>query len=481
MRALVLGLSRRCALCAAPHPRRGVRAGASHSLVAPPPRSLSTVPARLGHACTCACGPSDNMPSRSSDLPFSARDAVTATDEDDPKPRSRAPPFAAYCLAFASFGLAANSLGPLMPKLALQAHVSPFQMSPLLLAGGLGGILGALACPSLPLPLLLPGGMAALAATYACVPFASDVASLAAVYGVASICAQGVAVGANASVAGGGPAGGATMRLNAINAAFGFGSLLAPLLHDKAGDTFPGVTAYWLLSGVLLAASSPFLSSATLAQQAAHAAASSPPSLSIASLGGPSGAALTATIALLVACSVGAEVSFASWLFTHASQGPCMLPGDAAAVVVSTFWGCLTAGRLMAALAASRGAQPSHILRVTLPLAVAGPLVALSAPSSATALSLGVALSGLGLSTGFANAVALLAKHVPPSASTQALLQLAACSGAILFPPLAGALSTTSLGTSACLLVAGACAAADMGCLLAAERMGRRLTDGARP
>jgi hypothetical protein len=118
------------------------------------------------------------------------------------------------------------------------------------------------------------------------------------------------------------------------------------------------------------------------------------------------------------------------WLYTYASQG-LGLPAAAAAGSVSMFWASLTGGRLLA-VAASARVPPALILRLSLPLAVAGPAAALAWPGNPAALTLGVAAAGAGLSCGFANAVALLARHVPPSGATQALIQLAACAGGLV-------------------------------------------------
>ena len=392
------------------------------------------------------------------------------------------PPFGAYCLSFAAFGLAGNSLGPMLPSIAAVGGVETSALSPVIAAGGIGGLLGASLCPALPLRLLLPGGMVALALTYAMVPLHTSVFALTAVFGAAATCAQAIAIGGHAEVA---RAGGSnvTSRLNGINASFGMGSLLAPFFHEQLRTSMlTGTQSYWPVSALLLATAAPFVVSRSgcAAAPIAHNAASATPatrqsgSMSML-LGGPTGIALTASVLALVCCSVGAEVSYASWLYTHAVQG-MQLSGASAAAVVSCFWATMTLGRLTAAALASRGVGPSTLLRASLPFAVAGPALALTWPSSGPALTAGMACAGLGLSTGFANSVALLAQHVTPTGMTQSLIQLAACGGALVFAPLSGVLAQTGgVGTSACLWVAGGCAALDVVALLASEALAARM------
>lgn len=392
----------------------------------------------------------------------------------------------------------------MLPALAQQAHVAAVDMSPVMVAAGAGGVAGAALCPLLPLSTLLPGGLLTLAATFALVPLADSVTQFAGIFALAAVCSQGVAVGGHALIARqmGRTAG---VGLNGINAAFGAGSLLAPLMHSSLATSLPlrggapSCASYWAVATMLAVAATPFVAGAFArpARSAGVAAsvdpspalttssiAPAPPSASsisasarraLRALGGVDGAALTVSIMGLVACCVGAETCFGVWLYTYASQGPLALPPAVAAASVSAFWASLTGGRLLAVAASSR-MSPAGILRASLPLAVAGPVAALAFPSSAAALTGGVALAGLGLSCGFANAVALLARHVPPSGSTQALIQLAACSGGLVFAPLVARLAGSGvLGPDAFLYVAGSCAAADIVCLVAAEALAARL------
>ena len=424
-----------------------------------------------------------------------------SASEDEPSsenkaslPSTSAPRLLPYVTAFAVFGLAGNSFGPMLPSLAEQAGVSTVALSPVMLAAGLGGLAGVVLCPLLPLSKLLPGGLAALGATFALVPLATSVPAMAGIFALASVCSQGVAIGGHALLA---RQPRASAGLNSINAAFGAGSLAAPLLHSSLAPAFAclqrgGAASYWAVAALLCAASIPFMLVATPAderaaprpvatsadERAAPRPASKPPlsvSMLVSSLGGTDRALLTASVMGLVLCCVGAEACYGVWLYTYASQS-MQLPATFAAATVSTFWTALTAGRLLA-VAASARVPPSIILRSSLPFAVIGPLAALAMPTSPAALTAGVACAGFGLSCGFANAVALLARHVPPTGSTQAMIQLAACSGGLVFAPLVAQLQSAGvIGSSGFLLVAGVCATGNIAFLATAEAIGSRLT-----
>ena len=326
-----------------------------------------------------------------------------------PSGKPPGPSMLPYVASFAAFGLAGNSFGPMLPALADQVSVSAVALSPVMVAAGLGGIAGAVVCPLLPLPLLLPGGLAALGTTFALVPFALSVNQLASIFALAAVCSQGVAIGGHAMLA---RQPRAASGLNAINAAFGAGSLAAPLLHSSLAPLLAprgGASSYFAVAALLCTASVPFLLAmppATDVRAVARTTAKPSVTSLVEGLGGTEQKLLTASVMGLVLCCVGAEACYGVWLYTYASQSMA-LPANLAAATVSTFWMALTAGRLLA-VAASARLTPSIILRSSLPFAVAGPVVALAFPGSPVALTAGVACAGFGLSCGFANVRALV-------------------------------------------------------------------------
>ncbi len=128
-----------------------------------------------------------------------------------------------------------------------------------------------------------------------------------------------------------------------------------------------------------------------------------------------------------------AENCFGTWLYTYAVQSAALGPA-VAATAVSLFWGAFTAGRLLAIPTSARLA-PGVILLASLPLAVLGPTLALLGRGSPAVLYAAAVAAGLGISTGFANSVSLLARYVLPTGKVQALIQLAATAGSMTFPP----------------------------------------------
>lgn len=222
-------------------------------------------------------------------------------------------------------------------------------------------------------------------------------------------------------------------HLNGINALFGAGSLLAPAVHRSLAPSLAGhglLASYYVVSAAAAFAALPFV--APLLQRAAPDAGTGP------SGGGAPAARLTrrhivtTVLAMaLVACNVGAENCFGTWLYTYGAQA---ISPSAASSAVSLFWAAFTAGRLLA-IPVSAVASPSAILLSSLPLAVLAPVLILAWPGVAGALYAGAALAGLGISTGFANSVSLLTRRVPPSGTVQAAVQLAATAGSMTFPP----------------------------------------------
>ena len=160
-----------------------------------------------------------------------------------------------------------------------------------------------------------------MGATFALVPSATSVAHLAAIFALGAACSQGVAIGGHALIArqlgaGAGPG------LNGINAAFGAGSLLAPMAHAALAPAMQphgGAASYWPVAALLCVAAVPFAIGSGAEKHSAHAeaaAAAAPrePSTSTLSVSGAmralrgrDGAMLTAAVMGLVTCCVGAE------------------------------------------------------------------------------------------------------------------------------------------------------------------------------
>lgn len=188
----------------------------------------------------------------------------------------------------------------MLPSLAAHIGLTTVQMGPLLTAKGLGGLAGSFLSPLLPLvgdaaastaspvfftpargrlfpsdatswhqlptppqSLLMPGGLLSIALCFFLIPLTSDLFQLSVVYVFCAGVYQAVSVAAHTLIAQehGEKAG---PHLNGINALFGAGSLLAPMLHASLSPTLQRagggpLASYWLIAAFALASAVPFL------------------------------------------------------------------------------------------------------------------------------------------------------------------------------------------------------------------------------
>lgn len=305
-----------------------------------------------------------------------------------------------------------------------------------------------------------------MALTLSAVPAASSIAQYSLLFGVGAVCAQSVAVGAHSQLASN------PFGVNAINAAFGMGSILAPLSHSFLHSSLAcGPSSYLPFTGLLAVSAVPWLRQLTSKDAARPRDAARGGDATEAAAPAAPPRLLTGAMLVLVACCVGGEVSIASWLFSHAVESG--LGAEGASRALASFWVALTSGRLLAT-ALSSTLSPSKLLWCSLPLGIVGAGIGLAAHGE-TALAVGAALCGAGVSAGFANSVALLARAGTYTTRTQSAVQLAACAGGLLFAPLCGILAAhTPLGSAAFLAVAGGCASVTVGCLGVASFTKRR-------
>jgi fucose permease len=133
--------------------------------------------------------------------------------------------------------------------------------------------------------------------------------------------------------------------------------------------------------------------------------------------------------------SVGLEVAFGGWTTVYATRWLGQSEADGHALT-SAYWGAFTAGRVAAAAAAA-ALSPSALLLASMPLALAGGAAAIALPPAALAgapATAAVVLVGLGVSTGFANLLALLEAYSPINGSVTGLLSGFAGAGTMLMP-----------------------------------------------
>jgi hypothetical protein len=146
--------------------------------------------------------------------------------------------------------------------------------------------------------------------------------------------------------------------------------------------------------------------------------------------------------------SVGLEVAFGGWATVYAVKWLGQSEADGHALT-SWYWLAFTAGRVVASGAAA-ALSPAALLLGSMPLAVAGAAAAAARPPASLAgwpAAVAVSLVGAGVSTGFANLLALLERYAPINGGVTGLLSGFAGAGTMLMPLLVAALAkSTPLG-----------------------------------
>lgn len=142
-------------------------------------------------------------------------------------------------------------------------------------------------------------------------------------------------------------------------------------------------------------------------------------------------------LVILIFLYVGAEISYAGWVFTYARQRDLASEAQAA-YLTSLFWGALTAGRLLSVPLAMH-----YDPRLTLGLNLGGALVSVGL---LLVLPYGWALWGLTLTVGlsmaavFPTVMVLAARYLSASARVIGLIMIGGGLGAMVFPGVIGQL-----------------------------------------
>ncbi len=208
-----------------------------------------------------------------------------------------------------------------------------------------------------------------------------------------------------------------TQAVNLVNAMFGVGSMLSPLLVAHLGTLNPG----W-----------PFLTVAAFAALTLLAARLwGFPNLPVQTTqaAGGQGGGRVALFALLVACYVGLEVGFGAWGDKHLVALGVSDP----ALILSGYWGGLTLGRVLTGLFGGRF-LPQRLVLASGALTTLCAVVAAAAPGSVAAGA--YLLAGLALGPIFGTTLAWMAQQLP--ARWVAFLMMAGSLGGVLMPALLG-------------------------------------------
>ncbi len=218
-----------------------------------------------------------------------------------------------------------------------------------------------------------------------------------------------------------------TQAVNLVNAIFGIGSMVPPLLLAGLGPR----GLQWPYVVVALCCVLSLLTAQFCGVPSIHVPAGTAPDRAL------SGRELRSVLlfALLLCLYVGLEVGFGAWSGKHLES----LGIRNTALVLSGYWGGLTAGRILTGLFGGR-VKPEHLILGGAGLATVCALVAALGPPQLAALAYIVA--GLALGPIFGTSLAWLTHSLP--ARLIPFLLLSGSAGGVLMPALLGQLYVRS-------------------------------------
>lgn len=347
-----------------------------------------------------------------------------------PPPSSARASTTAYFLSFIALGLGGATLGPTLPSLAEQTGVTLSGISYLFTFRSLGYLIGSLnggrLVDRLPGHAIVAATLVVSAAMLALVPIVPVIELLCAVMFVMGAAEATLDVGCNTLLVWLhrkklGPV------MNALHFFFGVGALIAPLIVGRVMVATGGIAwAYWLIAILVL-----------------------PPAVALLRLPSPSNPAHTdpeppvqtrpLLVLLIAGCFfliVGAEVGFASWIYTYALELG-LADAAGAAYLTSAFWAAFTVGRLVMIPVAAR-VRPGVILMGDLLGCLLGIGIIAMWPASASALWAGAAVFGLSIASLFATLFSLANDHMSITGRITGWFFVGTSSGAMTVPWIIG-------------------------------------------
>jgi fucose permease len=334
-----------------------------------------------------------------------------------------------YYATMVAVGLVAAILGPALPSLAENTRSSIQAASLLLAFRPLGYMAGTLFAgrhlDRKPAHPMLVGALLATAIAMALTPLAASLAFLLALVLMMGLADGMLDVGCNTLlpwVYGDrvGP------YFNGMHFMFGIGALSAPLLVAASlGQSGKASLAFWAIALAILPLALALKRLPSPQKQELPAGDSAPLDFKIAAL----------FVAVFFAYG-GSEAAMGGWLFSYASASK-LASQQQAAYLTSTFWACLTLGRL-AGIALALRLAPQRLLAVDAVGALLSLGLILARQDSAAALWAGTAAAGLMMSSFFptliAYASARLARGAKLSGEMVSLFFVGSSSGAIFLP-----------------------------------------------
>ena len=339
----------------------------------------------------------------------------------------------AYFAAFVALGLSGAVLGPTLTGLADQTRSGLADISFLFFASSTGYLLG----PGLggrlydhwPGHQLMAGMLGLMALALALVPLVSWLALL-----FILMFLRGLGEGTV-------DAGGNTMLvwqhgkqvgpyMNGLHFFFGIGAFLTPLIIAQVlarnGSLGWG---YWILALLMLPAAAFLLRLPSPAI---------PDHTSVDAAPFRKDTWMVSLVALFFFFYVGAEISFAGWIYSYATALDLSTP-TMAAYLTSAFWGALTAGRLLSIPLAAR-VQPVPMLIIDLAGCLASVALILLFPNSPLVIWIGTIGTGLFMASVFPITLTLAGSRMTITGATTGWFLIGSSLGGVVLPSLIGQL-----------------------------------------
>jgi FHS family Na+ dependent glucose MFS transporter 1 len=257
--------------------------------------------------------------------------------------KRRREPAPVYLVGFVAAGAAFTFAGPALVMLKRQVGVGTGTIGIVFSAVGLGYLVSALLVAKGYDRgwgnRLLAGALAVLAVALVCVPEASSLATLTLTFVFVGASIAAVDVGTNTlMVWRTGTASGSWLA--ALHFCFGVGALLSPL-GVRLSQVHRGDVALvcWMVA-LLAALAAVGVLQAESPRRPAELAEPQTTEMS------PSRRHLVFSIVVFFYLYVGVESGFAAWLYTYATE--IDMSSGSATALITTFWACFTAGRLLA-------------------------------------------------------------------------------------------------------------------------------------
>ena len=215
--------------------------------------------------------------------------------------------------------------------------------------------------------------------------------------------------------------------MNAMHSFFGIGALLAPVVVAQiVSFSYPTTLSYYVLALLLL----PVAAYTLRLSSPVHAESENQPESSV------SNARIVLLVALFLFFYVGAETSFAGWIFTYTIQ--LNLSGaSTAAYLTSLFWGALTIGRIVTIPLSAR-LKPLSIVTASIAGCVASIVLVMLIPRSFAVVVLGTGALGFFMGSVFPTTLSFAGRRMRMTGQVTGWFVLTASAGAMIVPLIIG-------------------------------------------